>query len=96
MLAFTAMPALAGGIGPTEEEFNAAHAANCPDHSARAKAVRCRGIEEEPTEFKCSYKLPEFGGGWKKYVAYVAIDGAAWVWLDGETRCYESAISNLM
>lgn len=95
LLAFVAMPASAGGVGPTEEEFNAALVANCSDHSARAKAVRCKGIEEEPTEFECRYKLPKVGGGWKKYVAYVAIDGANWVWLDGETRCYESAISEL-
>jgi len=57
--------------------------------------VKCKAIEEEPTEFMCRYKLPEVGGGWKKYVAHVAIDGAKWVWLDGETRCYESAISKL-
>ena len=94
-MALLAGPALAHSSGPTERDFNAAMAATCADHSAKAKNVKCREIKEEATEFECRYELPEFGGGWKKYVAYVAMDGAKWVWLDGETRCYESAISKL-
>jgi len=70
-------------------------ASNCEDHSARARNVRCTAFEEEPTEYQCRYELPEFGGGWRKYTAIVARDGDNWVWLDGETRCVTSAISNL-
>jgi hypothetical protein len=81
--------------GPTANEFEALHAAQCEDHAARARNAHCKAIEEEPTEFKCRYELPETDGSWKSYEAIVALDGANWVWLDGETRCAISAISSL-
>ena len=87
--------ATAHAAGPTPAEFNNLLAAQCEDHSARAKNVRCKGFEEEPTEFACRYDLPEANGSWKRHDAVVAIDGANWIWIDGETRCAVSAISNL-
>jgi hypothetical protein len=82
-------------VGPNALEFSALHAAQCEDHAAQAKLLRCSDIEEEPTEYSCRYKLPEASGGWKTYQAIVARDGNQWVWLDGETRCAISAVSTL-
>jgi hypothetical protein len=91
----TAGCATAQAAGPTLAEFSALHAAQCADHVAGVRNLSCQGFDEEPTEFRCRYDLPEFGGGWKKHEAIVGIDGSNWVWLDGETRCSVSAISNL-
>ena len=81
--------------GPTPTEFSALHSAQCEDHAAHTRNVRCRGYDEEPTEFGCRYELPEEDGSWKGYDATVARDGGKWVWLAGETRCSISGISNL-
>ena len=88
--AFLVIAAAVSGSMPTAADFASAHIAVCDAKgalSARVRGVRCIGFKEEPTEFKCSYKLPERDGSWGRYTAYIAMDGNKWIWLDGETRC---------
>lgn len=50
---------------------------------AALAAVRCDGIPEEPTEFRCRYRQQDENGRWKSREVMVAIDGSSWVIIDG-------------
>lgn len=47
------------------------------------RGLRCREIPEEPTEFGCRYKKREALGAWVQQEVMLAIDGSAWVIIDG-------------
>jgi hypothetical protein len=56
---------------------------------ARPQAIRllgCISFEEEPTEFRCRYRLRLMSGRWAARCAYIAIDGSSWVLLDTPGR----------
>lgn len=52
------------------------------------RALRCYDIPEEPTEFGCSYRKRDAAGVWAQQEAMIAIDGSAWVIIDGPGAPY--------
>ena len=56
-----------------------------PAHAARLEHVRCTGFEEEPTEFRCRYRLIR-DRRIERCGVYLAIDGSAWVLIDTPPR----------
>lgn len=47
------------------------------------RALRCREIPEERTEFGCRYQRRDAPGVWVQQEVMLAIDGSAWVIIDG-------------
>jgi hypothetical protein len=50
-------------------------------HHARPTHVRCSGFAEEPTEFRCDYRLRDGA----RCHTFIAIDGSSWVQIDTPT-----------
>lgn len=51
-------------------------------------SLRCNDILEEPTEFRCRYRLRDAAGGRIAQEVMVAIDGSTWVIIDGPSAPY--------
>lgn len=45
------------------------------------RSVRCRAFDEEPTEYRCRFKVWEAEGRWKRRSAIVALNKNGWVLL---------------
>ena len=81
-------------IGPTAEEFTALLSSECFTETPHLRAFRCKGFEEEPTEFACRYQRQTAGRSWSNEVAVVAMDGPRWIFIDGGSRCAATAHSS--
>ena len=45
--------------------------------------MRCYEVPEEPTEFGCRFERRDAPGAWLSQEVMLAIDGSAWVVIDG-------------
>ena len=63
-------------LANTLEKFRGARV-----HAADIRAVSCEDIEEEPTEFLCSWQQKK-AGRWRGYSTYMAIEGRGWLLID--------------
>jgi hypothetical protein len=68
---------------PSSHEFAKAieAAAHRPVRDEDIRIGSCRGPDEEPTEFECSWKQ-RIGGRWKQRTTWFAIDGKGWHAID--------------
>lgn len=51
--------------------------------SSNLRRSHCSDISEEPTEFACRYERRDADGTWRRWQVMLAIDGTAWVIIDG-------------
>jgi len=74
-------------VGPSSLELAAAiHAAPqiagpVDFRTDTIRFLRCRAFDEEPTEYRCSFKAWFTDGRWKRRSAVVALDREEWVLL---------------
>jgi hypothetical protein len=80
--------AMAGGcasaVGPSQSDL--ARVLQAPPSDIRG--LRCYDIPEEPTEFGCRYDIRDATRGWVQQEVMLAIDGSAWVVIDGPGTPY--------
>jgi hypothetical protein len=76
------------GAGPNPHELvdairSAPEEVTGPDRSSmrEVRSLRCRAVDEEPTEFLCRFQVRERAEAWHARFAIVASDGSGWVLL---------------
>jgi hypothetical protein len=74
---------LVGGCSPSLGPNRVELASALQTSPSNIRALRCHDIPEEPTEFGCSYRERDASGAWTPQEVMVAIDGSAWVIIDG-------------
>lgn len=85
LLPIVAMAAgCASTVGPSLSDLAIALQAAPSD----IRGMRCYDIPEEPTEFGCRYDIRDATRGWVQQEAMLAIDGSAWVVIDGPGTPY--------
>lgn len=78
---------VAASVGPSQQQLTEALVAYSGLSSAPViRGVRCKGFEEEPTEFVCTWRQRDAGGRWLKWSTYLAIDGERFVLIDEPSR----------
>lgn len=84
MLAAVAAGDAPVSCAPTHAELAKALASftGKPVDGADLRQITCTDFKEEPTEYACHWQQ-EDGKGWRKYSAYLAIDGRDWILTDG-------------
>ena len=85
-LLFFAAHAVAN-VGPSQRQLAEALSAHLRlPRSPIIRDVQCRGFDEEPTEFVCTWRQQEKGGNWRHWSAHVAIDGGRLVVTDNPIK----------
>lgn len=74
----------ASAVGPSQSDLATVLQASPSD----IRGVRCYDIPEEPTEFGCRYDMRDATLGWVQQEVMLAIDGSAWVVIDGPGTPY--------
>ncbi|RYF30231.1 MAG: hypothetical protein EOO23_05595 [Comamonadaceae bacterium] len=69
----------ASAVGPSQSDL--ATVLQAPPSDIRG--MRCYDIPEEPTEFGCRYDIRNAARGWVQQEVMLAVDGSAWVVIDG-------------
>jgi len=64
--AINAAPDISGGLEPGSEQI---------------KTIRCRPFDEEPTEFRCRFKMRTGEGRQQRHIAVLALDAKGWTLL---------------
>jgi hypothetical protein len=76
--------ACSSSVGPSRGELADA----LQTSPSNIRALHCHDISEEPTEFGCSYRERDASGVWVPQDVMVAINGSAWIVIDGPGGSY--------